>query len=211
MVIGRAVNRLEEESWRVADLEKDGKIDEIIDGLYKFDSMFWVTYCWHCKEKCKKDYRTWRSAFWRFVKSVVEELKIGDITNASWPTYLIYSNLYKVSLDNGGNPTGKRAEIQRKDCIELLKKEISQWQPEKILFLTGLNWAEKFLMPKDKVKLGEIEDQYPADDKNVQLRGKLVLPQCNPIPIVVANHPQGLLKKELDEELRKIVDYFRSP
>jgi len=201
MVIGRAVNGWEDKTWKVEELRNEGKIDGIIEGLYNFTSMDWVIDCRIHPEKYN-NYLITRSAFWRVTESITKTL-IPGATDITWPNYLIYSNLYRVSPYNGGNPSNKLAEIQRTDCINLLKQEIAQWQPKRILFLTGLNWADKFLTD-DENGLGKMMDIRHKDGA-VQMSGKLTIPQGTPIPFVAASHPQGKPEGELKEE---IINHF---
>jgi len=204
MIIGRAVNGWQEEWWRPEDLNAN-KIDEIIKEIYGFLPMRWVTEWWDGKEGSGKRYKTRMSAFWRVVKLLTRELGIADVTKPDWSTYLIWSNLYKISPFHGGNPSNSFAEFQRKECVNLLKEEISQWQPKKVLFLTGISWADKFFT-EDRDELGKIKVKSCYEnysDPKVQLSGKLLLPQCNPTTFVVAAHPQRKPELQLTEEIMR--------
>lgn len=199
MVLGRAVNGWEDKPWKIENLRNEGKIRGIIDGLYNFTSTKWVMDCRIHPEKYN-NYPITRSAFWRVIESVTKKL-IPETTDENWTDYIAYSNLYKVSPYCGGNPSNRLAEIQRKDCINLLKQEITQWQPERILFLTGLNWADKFLIENGK-GLGEITVRTKNfEDRLVQMTGDLTIPQGTPIPFVVASHPQGKPETLLTQEI----------
>jgi len=203
MVIGRAVNGWQDKPWKPEDLNEN-KIEEIIKELYDFPPMRWIIECLTNPEKYN-NYKTSRSAFWRVVKLLTGKLGIADVTKPDWPTYLIWSNLYKISPFHGGNPSNSLAEFQRKECVDLLKEEISQWQPQRIIFLTGIDWAEKFFT-EDRDESGKIniESCYKKySDLKVQWSGKLLLPQCNPTTFVVASHPQRKPESPLTEEIMK--------
>ena len=205
MIIGRAVNGWQEKPWESKDLLGNNKIEEIIKELYDYPPMRWVMEWWDGKKESGKKYKTRTSAFWRVARSVAERFGIPDATNprGTWPTHLIWSNLYKLSHYTGANPLGNLAKFQRKECIDLLKVEISQWQPKKILFLTGFDeWADKFLT-EDGNGLGELNiHSKNCDDKKVQMSGKLIIPLGTPIPFVVASHPQSKKEGKMVEEIK---------
>jgi hypothetical protein len=90
------------------------------------------------------DWRTGRSAFWRVVKKTTLALGIATDPDA-WPSRLAYSNLYKLSPKDGGNPSGRLQEVQRLACIKMFLAEIEAWRPKRVLMLTDLKWASPFL------------------------------------------------------------------
>jgi hypothetical protein len=179
MVVGRAVNGWTEgivpsqldvpaEAERYARL-----IQERVCGNGKCP-MRWVTEGWGVGE----DYNTRRSAFWRCIRSVVQDLDIADVEDAGWSSHLVWSNLYKVSTAGGGNPSNVLREIQFPGCASLLNLELCTYQPSRILFLTGVDWAAPFL---EAAELQEgVGFQY------VKCTGNVHGARC-----VVAVHPQG--------------------
>jgi len=103
--------------------------------------MRWVEECWGTGFK----YSTKRSAFWRGVRNVVQGLGLADVSKPGWASHLVWSNLYKVSLAGGGNPSQVLKEIQLPGCAELLDLEFRTYQPSRVLFLTGDDWATPFM------------------------------------------------------------------
>lgn len=103
--------------------------------------MLWVTDLWGA-DRAGKKYNTAKSAFWRVIREVVSQLNIANINNDNWPSHLVWSNLYKIAPAKGGNPGDKLCDLQLDDCVELLRMEITNYQPKRILFLIGIDqWA----------------------------------------------------------------------
>lgn len=101
-----------------------------------------------------------------------------------WPSYLVWSNLYKLAPAGGGNPSNKLCDIQEEGCIRLLKHESAEFAPKRILFLTGWNWAGPFV---DKVAA-----DYSRGTDLVEAYGYLASTNQTGAPqLVVAQHPQS--------------------
>lgn len=58
--------------------------------------MRWVTDTWD-HPKPGETHTNKRSAFWRVVRGIVERLGIADTQDETWPSSLVWSNLYKVA------------------------------------------------------------------------------------------------------------------
>lgn len=180
MVVGRAVNGWTEgitpsQLGAPAASERYARlVQESVSGN-GMCPMRWVTKSWGVDE----DYNTNRSAFWRCIRRVVGEIGIADVKDAGWPSHLVWSNLYKVSPACGGNPSNVLCEIQIPGCIELLTLEFRTYRPSRVLFLTGINWADPFL--KKAAELQECERF-----KYVKCVGNMYGARC-----VIAVHPQG--------------------
>ena len=193
MVIGRAVNGWGSER-SIAELQYSSARQNFIDSFRASEDdcpMVWVA-----KSAGKTDeYNTNKSAFWRVIRRVSRRLGVWhDGQEENWSSRLVWSNLYKISPHAGGNPSDKLCAIQEPGCIELLRKEIQDYQPERILFLTGMNWAKAFL--------ADLGYQEPALDSLVEASGTVSPPGCKQvIPFVVARHPQGKLESEWVEEV----------
>jgi hypothetical protein len=108
--------------------------------------------------------------------------RLFDVEDDSWPSYISWTNLYKVSPGVlGGNPADALAEVQFSHCAKILEAEIMALTPRRILFLTGfLGWAQPFL-----TKLGFVQDlsvEPPMEASGHILSGSRV---------AVLPHPQG--------------------
>lgn len=180
MVIGRAANGWVEgispdrlsSAAEVADFAKS--VQDSVAGSLDKCPMSWVTAYWGATE----GYNTKRSAFWRSIRRVVEDLGIASVEDAGWASHLVWSNLYKVSPASGGNPNDALCDIQFAGCAELLQLELDTYRPSRVLLLTGADWADSFV---EEWKLQETTQfQY------VKRAGLYGGAHC-----VVAVHPQG--------------------
>jgi hypothetical protein len=186
MVVGRAVNgwadgilaaKLAQPASAVAYAQK------VFDSVTGNDGcpMKWVTDNWGTQ----KGYNTKRSAFWRVIREVVNRYSIANVDTDPWSSYLVWSNLYKVSPCEGGNPSGNLREIQLSGCISLLKLETSYYLPHNLLLLTGWGWAEPFLQQI-------ATDCRPISGcSHIEAIGQIVNNSAVTTKIVVAAHPQG--------------------
>ena len=197
MVVGRAVNKWRgcipfeaiasrddscDERGRFAKEVADGGQDEVCP-------MQWVLECWARprgttrREDPPEGYNTKRSAFWRVIKQVTDKVRIGA-SEEDWASHLVWSNLYKVAPKKGGNPTRKQMKAQFGGCKELLWREIDDFAPSRLLFLTGWeDWAKPFLQECGEVAL--------AEGTHVEATGRLRTREGRSCATVVANHPQG--------------------
>ncbi|NWO06077.1 MAG: hypothetical protein HLX50_10375 [Alteromonadaceae bacterium] len=198
MVLGRAVNGWAEgistDELRMPD--KASQYAEIVQDSVAGNEtcpMSWVTDCWGAT----KGYNTKRSAFWRCIRNVTAGLNVVDAECANWSSHLVWSNLYKVALAEGGNPTNKLCQAQLAGCVDLFKLELRTYRPSRLLFLTGSDWADPFL---DGVDLQESDHFH-----YVQQYGRCRLVDGLETQCVVAAHPQG--KPEADW-VREVVTAF---
>lgn len=183
MVVGRSVNgwTIKVDPSRLA-LQADAErfSHEVLNSVSGSGScpMEWVTRNWG------RTNGTQMSAFWRVIRGVVDRLSIADVEHPSWPSHLVWSNLYKVS-PRGGNPRKVLCDTQRDACIELFKSELSLYSPFRLLLLTGRSWACPFLFDLDTTR--ETVDGFCY----VEEFGTLGPPSGRPVQYVVAVHPQG--------------------
>ncbi|MDA0263712.1 MAG: hypothetical protein O3A93_00840 [Chloroflexi bacterium] len=183
MVIGRAVNGWRKDKWFADDIKIPDKRSEILDDTFipttwhDNEPMRWVDLGWGARDR----YNTKRSAFWRVIQASAKQLGIDDIAKICW------TNLYRVSPHSTGNPSSRLAAAQFDHCLQMLKIEIEDWNPRRLLFLTGYSWAKPFLEglgwePDFKVHNAAVEAAGSAPDGT---------------RIVVAPHPQGKPQNKL--------------
>ena len=190
MVVGRATNGWGDGSVLPKDLISRATVAsysrQVLDSVNparvdRTCPMSWVSEAWGEKE----GYNTKRSAFWRVIKRVVGGLKIADIEVDTWPSHLVWSNLYKVAPAKGGNPGDKLCEIQLCGCRELFELELKTYTPSRLLLLTGWIWASDFLDSLKPTWRDAPEFDY------VERHGTLdIAEDQDPIQCVVAKHPQ---------------------
>ena len=204
MVVGRAVN-----GWiRGASPEELGSdvgaedfsrlVLEGVSGKDDSCPMQWVTDQWSNKTE---KYNTNKSAFWRVIRGVVAGLRISDFEETSWPSHLVWSNLYKVSPEAGGNPGKVLCRIQEEGCIELFNLELATYTPSRLLLLTGYEWASPFLPDTDGAPEDVTGFQYVK-----RIGTRRVSPDKQPIRYVVAEHPQTRREQQWIEEVCKAFD-----
>ena len=187
MVVGRAVNGWDKgvlpkhlASHAAAERYSHAVLDSVNgDGPCP---MRWVTESW----SNANGYNTKRSAFWRTIRGVVARLEIADVEQASWPSHLVWSNLYKIAPAEGGNPSETLCQIQLAGCRELFNLELTTYTPSRLLLLTGTGWSSPFLPDFDGTS------QDVAGFCYVEGFGALTTtPGKPPTRYVVAAHPQG--------------------
>lgn len=146
MVVGRAVNGGNDiNCWKQGD-SKTRSICKYIEGIYnaqKQASLSWVTEWWgenKVDEKGEKLYNPATSRFWQLVSALTEGLNGESWNKNTWTETIVWSNIYKVSPTNGGNPNFTLKKLQIDLCIEILRIEIDICKPKIILFVTGENW-----------------------------------------------------------------------
>lgn len=185
MVVGRAVNGwdipIEAAELANPDLAREytAKVWENVSGQEDCP-MKWVSKMWGNTT----GYNTRRSAFWRVIRNCVSRLAIADVDeDTSWPSHLVYSNLYKVSPEAGGNPGERLCRAQESACISLLHAEIALFKPRHLLFLTGWGWAEPFLT-------GLTSDLQMPDAGWVEAAGTINHSDGTKTKFVIAPHPE---------------------
>jgi hypothetical protein len=102
--------------------------------------MRWVTDLWGARE----GYNTARSAFWRVLRRIVLSDPAGVADADRWSSRLAWTNLYKVSPGAGWNPGADLQRAQHRDAAELLRLELAEFAPKRVLALTG-GWVDPFI------------------------------------------------------------------
>ena len=161
--------------------------------------MSWITDQWGPNP----EYNTKRSAFWRVIRRVVEDLQIADVEQHSWPSYLVWSNLYKGAPEEGGNPSDSLCNVQHDGCKDLFRLELKIYKSKRLLLLTGYNWASDFL-----TSLGPTWGDTPELDYFDRHGTLNIASDQDPIRCVVAQHPQG---KREDTWVEHVCLAFRTP
>ncbi|HEX8549922.1 MAG TPA: hypothetical protein VF681_00065 [Abditibacteriaceae bacterium] len=217
MVIGRAVNGWTKETWEPKSLGAADSVQGFVDGILMSVTaaescpMQWVSKAWGNRLTARpsnwnyvgnQDYNTRKSAFWRVIRSVVGELRLANVEDDSWPSHLVWSNLYKISPAAGRNPPAKMCSLQREDCISLLEMEIQIYKPRRILFLTGLNWADPFLK-RIAPNICPVPNSYLVHAAGTFSRGT-----SDACTVVVATHPE---RKPETEWVQEVIQAFRTP
>ena len=148
----------------------------------------------------KKGYNTLRSPFWRVVKRVASYYYPN-----SWFNYVAWSNLYKVSPSEQGNPGDFICGWQFINCCRILHKEIELLSPKIVLFLTGMEWADSFLKHLNEGKLPTVKcslvwgEKYKAD-----------LIKIGDIYFIVTEHTKKKNENEHVDVLQKLIFYSNS-
>lgn len=87
--------------------------------------------------------------FWSTTKRWAIELNTND---DSWSKKIAWTNLYKVSPANGGNPDKNLCALQLETCKNILAKEIEMLKPTHIIVIAMKNHRT------------EMNDAIPSDD-----------------------------------------------
>jgi hypothetical protein len=152
LICGRAVD-----GWRNT-LFPDGAIEESLNTIFKIPEadrsekceMHWIQRNRKAWQKDhKKGYNYKSSSFWSCAREVVKAFEtMADINDDNWHSRLVWSNIYKISPQGGGNPGERLRSKQIKECSAILQTEIRILKPKNILFITG-GWGKKILESLD--------------------------------------------------------------
>lgn len=187
MVIGRSCNGWTAYSDNVDVLFGEGKLSMFSTEPFRF------------LKEGKSRYNPKRSAFWRVVKAIAATF-YGE---KQWTDYIAWSNLYKVSPEEG-NPNRTLGGLQYKHCVEILRHEVEMRSPSIIIFFTGDD--SKDWLTEDFLNVcGDIDPSSFTEikwDKFRLLYSKL----SNDRVIIITEHPQG--KKE-QPHIEAIIDCIR--
>jgi hypothetical protein len=191
MWVGRALNGWTK-GWLPRYFRNSENVTEVVEGIESSSvanapetcSLRWVTEPWDGKDS---SYNPKRSAFWRAAKAVLLHADETDVLWSScWSSRLVWSNLYKIAPLAGGNPGDRLAAIQLPFCRDLLMQEIDEFKPERLVFATGLDWADTFLDHPHFVR-----SDPKAFGQYVEGLGDLVVGDKKIGKFVIAPHPQG--------------------
>lgn len=77
-----------------------------------------------------------KSPFWQLCRELLRQFGIVD----DWAEYVAWTNLYKVSYSEGGNPADSLKSKTIADCADILFYEIFCERPTHIVFVTDKWW-----------------------------------------------------------------------
>lgn len=200
MFIGRAV-RGWRHGWNPADMTDPGKRSEAREKSRQLSEapanpierpMMWVIRKTGPSQRVdpktgakKREYNVNQSAFWRTIRDVYTRTALqGGKRSDDWPSYICWSNLYKISPKSGGNPSKELRKLQCRFATELIAEEIEQFAPARVLVMAGENWFRPFA---ERMKL--TVKRQPGAIVSVA--------QCDERTWVIAPHPQGKKQKPL--------------
>lgn len=146
MIVGRAMN-----GWE--DDQKYTSTDDFLDTFLSecqntsetknvFDDV--VNREGFKSEGRKRNYLYIRSKFWKLIHYTLKEFGMANDNwyaddkggNMDWNQKIVWSNLYKVSPYAEGNPTQALMKLNMQEYIDILKSEIAEHSPDKIIFIT---------------------------------------------------------------------------
>lgn len=183
LFVGRSVNGWEYYNKNDILENKSNILGHIHNG-----DLQWTIDCWGNKKKV--EYNTKKSAFWRLNKKISDKFygEFDDNFNKiSW------TNLYKISKADKGNPSEKLCNLQFDFVNQILKEEVKYLKPRYIFFHTGLNWLNPFLKDDLNIKI-----EFLKDKKFVEARGSYYGSK-----FIVGQHPQGKPELQQLEEILK--------
>ena len=136
-------------------------------------------------ERCNRE-GDW-SAFWGVIRRVAIGLGVCDSEPTDWPCHLTWSNLYKISPADGGNPNNPLCNAQYEGCKKLLECEFQDYCPRYLLFLTETRnhpdwWARPFL---DDLYGPELQGWSERNKQYVCFTGRLSLTDCPSETLIV--------------------------
>jgi hypothetical protein len=194
MVIGRALNGWGK-GWSVESNLMIESRNNVLKHEFDYSEsktkcpLSWVKELWGNNALVKGEdgesfkYNTKKSAYWRVINRITAELGIDR--SADWPSHLMWSNLYKVSPAERGNPNTLLCNLQLDICLKLLKLELSEWHPERILMITGLNyWAQPFIEHLNISPRPELTHNY------VEFIGNYIYDSGSVARVVVSKRPE---------------------
>lgn len=156
LVVGRSLNGWDKSynSWTIDNAEATNRAQSIASSARSEFEKLPTNYCcpmaWVPKGESPSpdDYNTNRSAFWRVIKAIV--IKIGTPDDSgTWACRTAWSNIAKVSpsQNKDGNPSNLLRSAQVAGCVNLLKLEVRELQPKRVLIIAGEDWYRPFTSP----------------------------------------------------------------
>lgn len=135
MVVGRAVNGWEVEFDDCSDL--NSTVKSVMTQKNRLDDF--ASDCTEDEQGKKYYYAT--SSFLRMMRQLVGAF---TGTEENWQQRLAWSNLFKISPRNGGNPSWLMIRNDIPLYYELIKEEIAQNKPDVVVFVTDMNYFDPY-------------------------------------------------------------------
>jgi hypothetical protein len=100
----------------------------------------------HSKQrgKYKISYNPGNDPFWCCVKEIVLELGICE-NDTNWSSGIALTYLYKIAYCSKTYSSEKLRTTQFEYCKEMFQLELLRLKPKRVLFLTGMKYAQDFL------------------------------------------------------------------
>ena len=149
MIVGRAVNGWSE-TWQHGFFVQESPFKMVSEAYQRslVEPLTWVNYFWGRNEKDEKGnkcYNTAVSRFWQLAKELIYRLTPQEqLAENRWAETIVWSNLYKVAPNEGGNPNEPLCRAQLEYCRNILKHEIEITTPQYVLFVTDNDWFRDF-------------------------------------------------------------------
>ena len=105
------------------------------------DPLHWVH---HDREKGRRTSKS--SAFWRVIGRTLREF-YGSAVPEMWSSAVVWSNLYKLGPQNGGNPPSDLRSAQLPAALDLLRRELLEHRPRWAVFLTEVDANRGWFKP----------------------------------------------------------------
>lgn len=201
MIVGRAVNGWDDAFWKHGDLRDRNTIRKHVQKIMSISEnltecpLNWVNESWgrvEYDEKGKVKYNSKKSAFWRLVNKIVSKIANEEF----WWSKIVWTNIYKIAPDEGGNPKNKLIDIQYENCVKILSAEIELYKPKHIVFFTGLDWVKPFVKDIEKITLSSNKV-----NSLVEAIGNYNFNDGKKANIIIAKHPQGKPEEKMLEEI----------
>ena len=145
-------------------------------------------------------YNSNQSQFWQAIKGIMGSREPDPtIDDTQWWDGIVWTNFHKLS-HKGGNPTRSMNSVMGTAALDLLRAEITTFQPKNIVCLSGLDWATGLLASCDKtirkadcagLSYVDYVDDVSVDGTKARL--------------LVAEHPQGRKREVL---VRKVTQHL---
>ena len=79
------------------------------------------------------------NTFQNFYIKRTSDCKKKELLDNAWPQTITWSNLYKISYSEGGNPNTEIIEAIKEISLKIILREIALLKPSRVLFNTGEN------------------------------------------------------------------------